>query len=105
RGNSIVRFKGYDRLSHDPRNDLVLRFLEIAGELKPKFILIENVPQMLRHGHNGVPGALAQNVRQLLFEMGYHTDVKVMNAADYGVPQLRERAFFLASRITIPSFP
>lgn len=105
KGNAIVRFKGYDRLSHDPRNDLVLRFLEIAAELRPKIIFIENVPQMLRHGHNGVPGGLAENVRQLLSEMGYVTEVKVVNAADYGIPQLRERAFFFASRVGHLQFP
>src|SRR5436305_12087546 len=37
----IVRFKGYDRLAHDHRNDLVLRFLEIAAALNSKIILIE----------------------------------------------------------------
>src|ERR1700676_4063595 len=95
----IVRFKGYDRLAHDPRNDLVLRFLEIAGFLKPKVIVIENVPQMLRHGHNGVVGGLADSIKLLLREMGYRTVVDTVNAADYGLPQLRERAFFLASRV------
>lgn len=57
--DSIVRFKGYNRLDQDPRNDLVLCFLEIAHALRPKFIVIENVPQMLTHGHNGAPGGLA----------------------------------------------
>jgi DNA (cytosine-5)-methyltransferase 1 len=95
----IVRFKGYDRLDHDPRNDLVLRFLEIAAALNPKVILIENVPQMLRHGHKGIPGGLRDSVILLLQEMGYQSTVAIINAADYGVPQLRERAIFLASRI------
>lgn len=97
--DSIVRFKGYNKLDQDPRNDLVLRFLEMANALQPRFILIENVPQMLTHGHNGVPGGLAENVKTLLQEMGYNVAVGVLNAADYGVPQLRERAFFLASRV------
>jgi DNA-cytosine methyltransferase len=101
----IVRFKGYDRLAHDPRNDLVLRFLEIAGFLNPKVILIENVPQMLRHGHNGKAGGLAESVILLLREMGYDTVVDTVNAADYGVPQLRERAIFLASRVGKIDFP
>jgi DNA (cytosine-5)-methyltransferase 1 len=101
----IVRFKGYDRLAHDPRNDLVLRFLEIAGFLNPKVIVIENVPQMLRHGHNGVVGGLADSIKLLLREMGYRTVVDTVNAADYGLPQLRERAFFLASRVGDVSFP
>ncbi|MGI9072749.1 MAG: DNA cytosine methyltransferase [Bryobacteraceae bacterium] len=97
--NGLVRFKGYNKLDQDSRNDLVLRFLEIAHALKPKIILIENVPQMLRHGHNGVLGGLAANVKSMLEEMGYVVVVGIINSADYGVPQLRERSFFLASRI------
>jgi DNA (cytosine-5)-methyltransferase 1 len=97
--DGLVRFKGYNNLDEDSRNDLVLRFLEIANALRPKIVLIENVPQMLRHGHNGVLGGLAANVKLMLQEMGYTVVVGVINSADYGVPQLRERSFFLASRI------
>lgn len=103
--DGLVRFKGYNKLDQDPRNDLVLRFLEIANALRPKIVLIENVPQMLRHGHNGVLGGLAANVKSMLQEMGYTLVVGVINSADYGVPQLRERSFFLASRIGDIGFP
>ena len=41
----------------------------------------------------------------MLEEMGYAVDVDVINAADYGVPQLRERSFFVASRIGRITFP
>ncbi|MGA7833248.1 MAG: DNA cytosine methyltransferase [Terracidiphilus sp.] len=103
--DGLVRFKGYNKLDQDPRNDLVLRFLEIANAFRPKIVLIENVPQMLRHGHNGVLGGLAANVKSMLQEMGYTLVVGVINSADYGVPQLRERSFFLASRIGDIGFP
>lgn len=103
--DGLVRFKGYNKLDEDSRNDLVLRFLEIVNALRPKVVLIENVPQMLRHGHNGVLGGLAANVQSMLQEMGYVVVVGVINAADYGVPQLRERSFFLASRIGKIEFP
>lgn len=103
--NAIVGFGGYNRLNQDSRNDLVLRFLEIANHLRPKVIVIENVPQMLRHGHKGRPGGLAEDVKNLLNEMGYHVDHRVINAADFGVPQLRERVFFLASRLGPIPFP
>ena len=96
--DGLIRFKGYNKLDDDPRNDLVLRFLEIANALRPKIVLIENVPQMLRHGHNGVLGGLAANVKSMLEEMGFSVAVGVINSADYGVPQLRERSFFLASQ-------
>ena len=54
--DGLVRFKGYNKLDEDPRNHLVLRFLEIANALRPKIVSIENVPQMLSHGAQGRTG-------------------------------------------------
>lgn len=105
RDNDIVNFTGYNRLDEDPRNDLVLRFLEVARILEPKFIVIENVLQMKRHSHNGILGGLTDNIKKLLHEMEYSVVETTVNAADYGVPQLRERLFFLASRVCKASFP
>ena len=99
RGSKIVRFGGYNKLDEDPRNDLVLRFLEIAAALSPKVIVIENVPQFLSHYHNGKRGGVAQQVEEVLNELGYHVTCDILNAADYGVPQLRQRAVILASRL------
>jgi DNA (cytosine-5)-methyltransferase 1 len=105
--DDIVHFTGYNSLDEDPRNDLVLRFLEVARFLMPKFIVIENVPQMKSHSHNGVPGGLTANIKSLLNAPGMRYDVieTTVNAADYGVPQLRERLFILASRVGKASFP
>lgn len=105
RADGLVFFKGYNKLDEDHRNDLVLRFLEIANSLRPKIVLIENVPQMLRHVHNGVLGGLAANVKGMLQQMGYAVAVGIVNSAHYGIPQLRERSFFLASRIGTVEFP
>src|SRR5699024_2414710 len=102
----IVKFSGYSQLAHDPRNDLVLRYLEIAEALRPKFLVIENVPQMLNHGFQGRLGKLSELVIQMLErDLGYKVEVAVVNSADYGVPQLRERAIFIASSIGPASFP
>lgn len=96
----IVKFSGYSQLAHDPRNDLVLRYLEIAEALKPKFLVIENVPQMLNHGFEGRLGKLSELVVQMLErDLGYNVSVATVNSADYGVPQLRERAIFIASSV------
>ncbi|MDR3549086.1 MAG: DNA cytosine methyltransferase [Candidatus Pacebacteria bacterium] len=103
--NKIVRFRGYNHLDEDPRNDLVLRFLEIAAVLRPKIIVIENVPQMMSHSHEGVDGGIAILIENLLKEMGYEVNNAVLNAADFGVPQIRQRVFIMASRIGKPSFP
>ena len=105
RGSKVVRFGGYNKLDQDPRNDLVLRFLEIAAALNPKVIVIENVPQFLSHYHDGKRGGIAQQVEEVLGELGYEASCGIMNAADYGVPQIRQRAVIIASRlgkITLP---
>lgn len=105
RGSKVVRFGGYNKLDQDPRNDLVLRFLEVAAALNPKVIVIENVPQFLSHYHDGKRGGIAQQVEEVLVELGYEVACDILNAADYGVPQLRQRAFIIASRlgrITLP---
>ena len=102
----IVKFRGYSQLAHDPRNDLVLRYLEIAEALRPKFLVIENVPQMLNHGFDGRLGKLSEIVIEMLEkDLGYKVEVAIVNSADYGVPQLRERALFIASSIGPASFP
>lgn len=102
----IVKFSGYSQLAHDPRNDLVLRYLEVAEALQPKFLVIENVPQMLNHGFDGRLGKLSEIVIHMLErDLGYKVEVAVVNCADYGVPQLRERAVFIASAIGAASFP
>jgi DNA (cytosine-5)-methyltransferase 1 len=102
----IVKFTGYSQLAHDPRNDLVLRYLEVAEALRPKFLVIENVPQMLNHGFEGRLGKLSELVIQMLEkDLGYKVEVAVVNCADYGVPQLRERAIFIASSIGPASLP
>lgn len=106
RGSKIARFGGYNKLDQDPRNDLVLRFLEIAAALNPKVIVIENVPQFLSHYHDGKKGGIAQQVEDVLAELGYESACGILNAADYGVPQLRQRAIIIASRvgkITLPA--
>lgn len=97
--SEIARFGGYNKLDQDPRNDLVLRFLEIVAALKPKVVVIENVPQFLSHYHNGKKGGIAEQVESIFNELGYEIDCDVLNAANYGVPQLRERAIIIASRI------
>lgn len=105
RGSNIVRFGGYNKLDQDERNDLVLRFLEIVEALKPKTVVIENVPQFLRHYHDGKEGGVAQQVESILSELGYNVFCDVVNAADYGVPQLRFRAVIIASRLGAISLP
>ena len=97
--SKITKYGGYSRLNEDPRNDLVLRFLEIAAVINPKVVVIENVPQFLSHYHDGKPGGIAQQVEEILIQLGYEVTCKVLNAANFGVPQLRQRAVIIGSRV------
>ena len=82
------------RYLEDPKNLLVKSFLEYAEYLRPRMILMENVAEM----KNGFDGQYTDEVVNRLEAAGYTVSQAVLNAADYGVPQRRRRAFFLANR-------
>lgn len=103
--SSAAKYSGYSKLQEDKRNDLILRFLEIAALLMPKCVVIENVKQVKNHMLNGKEGGFISAVEDILGGLGYEVTHTVLNAADYGVPQARERAFIIASRISQVSFP
>ena len=80
-----------DKLSCDPRNDLFSSYLRLAKDLKPEFILIENVKALTTmYG-----GRFSDWIKNQLLDLGYKVTSKVLNAADFGVPQIRNRVFFL----------
>ncbi|MCE7986111.1 MAG: DNA (cytosine-5-)-methyltransferase [Caldilinea sp. CFX5] len=93
-GFSSIRTLRGKKAIDDPNNELLFRFLLFVRELKPKAIMLENVP------------ALATDQRLTLFkkllaELGYTVNnniVKVLDAADYGVPQRRKRMLLLTGR-------
>ena len=78
----------------DQRNHLFLDFLRIAEALRPKAILIENVPGIVSLGKGTVVSAIYQHLQQ----MGYTIDHRILFAGHYGVPQLRFRTVFIALR-------
>ena len=75
----------------DIRNLLVYDFARIVTELRPRMFLMENVPGLL--GKRGV--AVARVFADLLRSAGYLVAHKVLDAADYGLPQRRRRVFFV----------
>ena len=90
------------RKADDPRNFLFQEYLRLAKALRPKWILIENVQGMLTYDKGYFRRVILSELQQL----GYHADARVLCAADYGVPQLRNRIFFIATRTDCPiSFP
>ena len=79
------------RLSADPRNDLVDAFIRIIDGLRPQAVVIENV-RAISTEYNG---RYRDYILARLKDIGYYVHFSVLNAADYGVPQLRRRAFFV----------
>lgn len=96
-GFSSLRTLNGSRRINDPRNDLLLEFQRFVEALLPKTIMMENVP------------GLANDQRFRLFckrmkELGYKGEFRILNAADYGVPQRRKRLIFMATRMGLTRF-
>jgi DNA (cytosine-5)-methyltransferase 1 len=89
------------RYLEDPKNLLVKRFLDYCEHLRPQLILMENVAEM----KNGFEGQYTTEVMERLDAAGYSVTPVVLNAADYGVPQRRRRAFFLCSLSSLELSP
>lgn len=81
-----------DMALDDTRNILFRHFIRFVNDLKPKIVLIENVPPILTLGNN----KFRDEICQLFKDIGYKTSYKNLMASDYGVPQKRRRAFFIA---------
>jgi DNA (cytosine-5)-methyltransferase 1 len=79
---------------HDPRARLYIEYLTYVEACAPLAVVIENVPDMLNHGgHN-----LAAEIGEILAGRGYVVRYTLLNAAFYGVPQMRERMILIAIR-------
>ena len=82
---------GKQRGFGDPRGNLFFDIVRIAQFHQPKVLLLENVRNFARHDH----GNTLNRVLQELDKIGYRVHYKVLNAADFGLPQNRERIFFV----------
>lgn len=78
----------------DPRASLFRNYLDYVDAFEPLALLMENVPDVLNQaGHN-----IAEEVGEALEDKGYVVGYTLLNAAYYGVPQMRERMFLMAYR-------
>ena len=85
----------------DPRNTLVGIFARLVAEAEPPFVLFENVEGFLTAGRGSAVFALLDP----LLEAGYQVHLRKVNAANYGVPQLRKRVIAVGALGRTPSFP
>lgn len=85
------------RNKNDPRNSLFKEYLRIVNILKPKIFVMENVTGILSMER----GRVLKNIISSFRDIGYKIQYRVLNAADYGVPQIRERVIFIGTRLDI----
>jgi DNA (cytosine-5)-methyltransferase 1 len=85
------------RKASDSRNRLYLEMLRVIKEKKPRFFLAENVKGILSLGQ----GSVIKLIKSDFENAGYEVKISLLNAADYGVPQKRERVFILGTRTGI----
>jgi len=75
-------------------DDLFIHFINFANRIKPKVIVAENVKGMMRGKSKGYVSEIIKKFN----EIGYKVQIFLLNAASMGVPQRRERLFFIASK-------
>lgn len=80
----------------DPRNSLFNEFLRMARALQPDYVIMENVPNIEKartHDGESVLGI----IKRELNDLGYHVAHSILEATDFGIPQIRKRLFVVAS--------
>lgn len=97
-GFSRIRLNNKKERMDDPRNRLIDEVLRLIGELQPKVVMLENVPNLARYTRY-------LNFKRELRKLGYDVVDKVLDVADFGVPQRRKRLVVLASRLGQISHP
>ena len=94
-GRGKLRSLGEHRIhTNDIRGNLYIDFLNFAIEANAAAIVMENVPASINYGGQNIPELACKK----LIEQGYEATWTILNAADFGVPQRRERMFLIATR-------
>ena len=94
---------GLKKGENDPRNgDLFLEFVRVVNDTEPKAFIFENVTGITQAKH----AAVIDYMENKFLEIGYKISYSIINAADYGVPQKRQRFIILGMKgSSLPLFP
>lgn len=92
-------YNNHQRSAANARARLFRDYLRILKTVRPKTLVMENVPGMLTIDG----GNIIDEIRNALRALGYDCEIRVLFAEDYGVPQTRRRAFVMGSRIGSPA--
>lgn len=90
-GFSVANIKRHE---DDARNELYKQLIRVIREKKPKFFVAENVKGILSLGK----GKIIEMIISDFENLGYNVQKRVLNAADYGVPQTRQRVIIVGVR-------
>lgn len=82
---------------NDPRNFLYKEFVRIVNETKPAIIIGENVPGII----SMEKGKIMKQICEDFANCGYDVTWKLINCADYGVPQIRKRVILFGNRVDV----
>ena len=80
----------------DPRNRLFQEFVRVVKVTTPKYFVMENVARLYTHNKHLTRKEIIADFNAL----GYTVECKILNSADYGVPQVRKRVIFIGSRVS-----
>lgn len=86
---------------NDARNQLYLEYYRVVKTINPEFFVIENVKGLTTLN----AGKFKDDIIQRFSDLGYNIEYKILNAADYGVPQNRHRVFFVGVKNKEFNFP
>lgn len=91
-----------NRSMEDDRNFLYLELLRVIKDKQPKYFVAENVKGLMSMKKGEIIKMIVKDFENL----GYNVDYKILNSANYGVPQARERVIIVGNRIGMPNpFP
>ncbi|AKF93249.1 DNA cytosine methyltransferase [Brevibacillus laterosporus] len=89
----------------DPRNTLFTEFLRITSLLNPEIVIMENVPNLLK-AKTESKELVIDIIHKELEKLGYYVYSNVLEATQYGVPQIRKRLFVIGSKTKLDNpFP
>jgi len=99
-GRSLIRslVESGARSRHDPRAELWESFVTVVDRLRPRAVLVENVPDLPAWDD----GAILIGFYESLRELGYTVDARVLDAYQHGVPQHRARLLLIGVRDALP---
>jgi DNA (cytosine-5)-methyltransferase 1 len=100
-GFSLIGKRSFD----DPRNALVFHFIRLVIDLRPRYFVMENVKGMTVGKHKEFIAEIIEKFENSGYQVNH--SYQVLNAANYGVPQNRERLFLLGCRqdLKLPKYP